>query len=48
MVVPTHILFYVVADSAHHFQQIRHQPGVVANPARGQLKYTQLLAVFVC
>ena len=40
MVVPTHILFYVVADSAHHFQQIGHQPG--------QLKYAQLLAVFVC
>ena len=38
----------VVADSARHFQQIGHQPGVVANPARGQLNYAQLLAVFVC
>ena len=27
----------VVADSARHFQQIGHQPGVAANPARGQL-----------
>ena len=27
----------MVADSARHFQQIGHQPGVVANPARGQL-----------
>ena len=29
----------VVADSARTFQQIGHQPGVVAIPARGQLKY---------